>query len=56
MYMYIIERERERRQAHWVPALAESETTGEPSDPSYATIATTIPTLSKTDAAAFSIR
>jgi len=46
-----------RRQAHWVTALEESETTGEPSDPSHATIATTtIPTLYKTDAALFSIK
>jgi hypothetical protein len=45
-----------RRQAHWVTALEESETTEEPSDPSHTTIATTIPTLSMTDAAVFSIK
>ncbi len=39
-----------------VTALEESETTGEPSDPSYATIATTIPTLFKTDAAVLSLK
>ena len=40
----------------WVTALEESETTGEPSGPSYATIAITIPKLYKTDAAVFSIK
>jgi hypothetical protein len=45
-----------RRQEHWFIALEEPETTGETSDPSYATIATTISKLSKTDAAVFSIK
>ena len=37
-------------------ALEESETTGELSDPSHATIAGPIPTLTKTDAAVFRIQ
>ena len=56
IYSYVCVCNIYRRQAHRVTALEESETTGEPSDPSYASIATTIPTLSKTDSAVFATK